>query len=63
MNRNSKRALYESIMKSVSKTVKKRLNENNNKINILDELIQSHLDPLLEYARVLGYLYSHCHLD
>lgn len=63
MNRNSKRALYESIMKSVSKTVKKRLNENYNKLNILDELIEPHLDPLLEYARVLGYLYAQCHLD
>ena len=62
MNRNSKRALYESIMKSVSKTVKKRLNENYNKLNILDELIEPHLDPLLEYARVLGYLYAQCHL-
>ena len=62
MNRNSKRALYESIMKSVSKTVKKRLNENYNKLNILDELIEPHLDPLLEYARVLGYLYAQCNL-
>ena len=49
-------------MKSVSKTVKKRLNENYNKLNILDELIEPHLDPLLEYARVLGYLYAQCHL-
>lgn len=63
MNKNSKRALYESIMKSVSKTVKKRLNENYNKLNILDNLIEPHLDPLLEYARVLGYLYAQCHLD
>lgn len=63
MNRNSKRALYESIMKIVSKTVKKRLNENYNKLNILDKLIEPHLDPLLEYARVLGYLYAQCHLD
>lgn len=63
MNRNSKRALYESIMKSVSKTVKKRLNENYNKLNVLDKLIEPHLDPLLEYARVLGYLYAQCHLD
>ena len=63
MNRNSKRALYESIMKSVSKTVKKRLNENYNKLNVLDNLIEPHLDPLLEYARVLGYLYAQCHLD
>lgn len=62
MNRNSKRALYESIMKSVSKTVKKRLNENYNKLNVMDELIEPHLHPLLEYARVLGYLYAQCHL-
>ena len=62
MNRNSKRALYESIMKSVSKTVKKRLNENYNKLNVLDNLIEPHLDPLLEYARVLGYLYAQCNL-
>ena len=62
MNRNSKRALYESIMKSVSKTVKKRLNENYNKLNVLDNLIEPYLDPLLEYARVLGYLYAQCHL-
>lgn len=27
MNRNQKKALYESIMKSVSKTVKNKLNE------------------------------------
>ena len=62
MNTNSKRALYESIMKSVSKTVKKRLNENYNKLNVMDELIEPHLHPLLEYARVLGYLYAQCHL-
>lgn len=62
MNRNSKRALYESIMKNVSKTVKKRLNENYNKLNVMDELIEPHLHPLLEYARVLGYLYAQCHL-
>lgn len=65
MNRNQKKSLYESIMKSVSKTVKKRLNENYNQLNILDisKLIEPHLDPLLEYARVLGYLYAQCHLD
>lgn len=28
MNKNQKKALYESIMKSVSKTVKRKLNEN-----------------------------------
>ena len=28
MNKNSKRALYESIMKDVSKTIKRKINEN-----------------------------------
>ena len=41
--RTNKRRLYESIMKDISKTVKKRLNESNNEFNenlynLLDEL-------------------------
>ena len=28
MNKNRKRALYESIMKDVSKTIKRKINEN-----------------------------------
>jgi hypothetical protein len=41
--RTNKRNLYESIMKDVSKTVKKHLNESNNEFNenlynLLDEL-------------------------
>ena len=39
--RNNKRALYESIMKDVSKTVKRRLNENNN-----DKIIYPYLENM-----------------
>lgn len=45
MNTNQKKAIYEAIMKSVSKTVKRKLNENSNRpLNNLQKIILSYFN-------------------
>ena len=56
IRKNNKRALYESIMKDVSKTVKKRLNESTNRfypedwddINTAENVINAILEALYQ---------------
>jgi len=52
IRKNNKRALYESIMRDVAKTVKKHLNENDGE-NIDELYIVNNIIPSKENLRIL----------
>ncbi len=58
MKKDNKKALYESIMTSVSKEVKKTLNENSID-NYSDNILLQILDELKQINIALGYIRKH----
>lgn len=62
MNNKQKKALYESIMKNISKTIKKQLNENAYKTADAEDAAYELFNMLQDNQDALGYMQSILHV-